>query len=279
MSATARPAGELVLVATPIGNLGDLSPRAIEAFERSDLVGCEDTRRTGGLLHKLGIKRPMIVVNEHTEFDHESRIVAAVASGQTVVLVSDAGTPAVSDPGARLVQAVVAAGLAVSAVPGPSAVLAALVVSGLPTERFTFEGFLPRKGAQRVRRLAELVGEARTMVFYEAPHRLHKTLTDLADAMGASRPVAVARELTKLHEDVWRGELGDAVEAFPQDRVRGEFVLVVGGQPPPPGEVDDDELTAAVAAEREAGSSTRDAVALVAQRYGVARNRVYRLAT
>ncbi len=268
-----------MLVATPIGNLGDLSTRAIEALERADLVCCEDTRRTGGLLHGLGIKRPMLVVNEHTEHDNAARVVEAVVAGQSVVLVSDAGTPVVSDPGARLVRAAVEAGVAITAVPGPSALLAALVLSGLPTDRFVFEGFLPRKGADRRRRLAEVGNETRTVVLYEAPHRLERTLGDLVEVAGRDRPVAVARELTKLHEEVWRGDLGGAVEVFGEKQVRGEFVLVVGGRPDSTPEIDDDELRAARAGERESGLSTRDAVSAVAARYAVARNRVYRLAT
>ncbi|MCP5026667.1 MAG: 16S rRNA (cytidine(1402)-2'-O)-methyltransferase [Actinomycetia bacterium] len=258
--------------------MGDLSRRAIEALERAHLVCCEDTRRTGGLLHQLGIKRPMLVINEHTEHDNTTRVIEAVESGRSVVLVSDAGTPAVSDPGARLVGAAVAAGVSISAVPGASAVLAALVLSGLPTDRFVFEGFLPRKGAERARRLADLVDERRTIVIYEAPHRLERTLADLTDAAGRERPVAVARELTKLHEEVWRGDLGGALEAWAGKQAKGEFVLVVGGRPEPTAEVGDDELRDALAGEREAGRSTRDAVSAVAERYAVARNRVYRLA-
>ena len=195
--------GVLVLVGTPIGNLGDLSPRAAEALAGADVVCCEDTRRTGKLLAHAGIPRPtLVVVNEHTEEREVPRIVERLGRGERVALVSDAGMPGISDPGERLVAAAVAAGHAVEAVPGPSAGLTALVVSGLPTGRFVFEGFLPRKGSSRRERLAAVSAEPRTAVLYEAPHRLARTLEDLAAACGPDRRVVVARELTKLYEQV-----------------------------------------------------------------------------
>src|SRR5262245_22432920 len=203
--------GSLVLVGTPIGNLGDLAPRAAEALAGADAVCCEDTRRTGKLLSLAGIeRRPLVVVNEHTEGREIPRVLARLARGERVALVSDAGMPGISDPGERLVAAAVAAGHPVEVVPGPSARLAALVVSGLPAGRFVFEGFLPRKGSGRTERLAAVADERRTTVLYEAPHRLARTLAELAAACGEDRRVVVARELTKLHEEVWRGAVAGA---------------------------------------------------------------------
>lgn len=271
--------GALVLVATPIGNLGDLPPRAVQALAAADVVACEDTRRTGKLLELAGVgHRPMVVVNEHTERDAVAGLLARVERGDRVVLASDAGTPGISDPGERLVRAAVAADLAVEAVPGPAALILALVLSGLPTDRFAFDGFLPRRGPERASRLADVAVERRTVVLYEAPHRLVRTLGDLAEVCGGDRPVAVARELTKLHEQVWRGTVAEAVARFADETPRGEFVLVVGGAaaPAPP---DDDALRAALADARTGGASTRDAVDAVAARFAVPRNRVYALAT
>jgi 16S rRNA (cytidine1402-2'-O)-methyltransferase len=268
----------LVLVGTPIGNLGDLSPRAVEALGEADLICCEDTRRTGRLLAHAGVSGARLrVVNEHTEAAMEAEVVRRVAAGERVVLVSDAGMPAVSDPGARLVAAVVDAGLAVEVVPGPSAALAALVVSGLPTGRFAFEGFLPRSGAGRSARLAAVAADDRTTVLFEAPHRLAKTLAALVEVCGGGRAVVIARELTKLHEEVWRGTLAEAVARAGGDEPRGEHVIVLAGAPRP-AEAGDDAVLAALAAARAAGSSTRDAVAQVAADLGVARRRVYELA-
>jgi 16S rRNA (cytidine1402-2'-O)-methyltransferase len=272
-------AGALVLVATPIGNLGDLSPRAVDELARADVVACEDTRRTGRLLAHVGVSAPkLLVVNDHTEAAAGRDVMARIERGERVVVVTDAGTPGVSDPGERLVRLAAAAGHRVEVVPGPSAAIAALVVSGLPTGRWVFEGFLPRKGSGRSERLAELAGEARTMVLYEAPHRLARTLADLAGALGESRHVVVARELTKLHEEVWRGTLGGAVERVAEVPPRGEHVLVVAGAPPAAAPTDE-ELVAALDAAKDGGRSTRDAVSLVAARFGAPRRRVYDLAT
>ena len=207
-----RTDGVLVLVGTPIGNLGDLTPRATEALRSADAICCEDTRRTGRLLQHAGVERPrLVVVNDHTEAREVPGVVARLSRGERVAVVSDAGMPGISDPGERLVRAAVAAGHGVEVVPGPSAALAALVTSGLPAGRFVFEGFLPRKGSGRTERLGAVASEPRTVVLYEAPHRLARTVADLVDACGPARRVAVARELTKLHEEVWRGSLGDAL--------------------------------------------------------------------
>jgi 16S rRNA (cytidine1402-2'-O)-methyltransferase len=304
-----RPA--VILVGTPIGNLGDLSPRAVEALAGADVIAAEDTRRTRPMLTAMGIPAAGRLVSFHGPHEAElaARLVARIVErSERLVCVSDAGMPGISDPGERLVTAALAAGVAVEVVPGPSAVLAALVVSGLPTARFVFEGFLPRKGRQRAVRLESLRGEDRTVVLFEAPHRLESTLSDLAVAFGPDRPIAVARELTKKFETVWRGTLGEAVGSIegptggrrraagadrptgteaeaagggPSDgpEARGEQVIVIGPAPPvhleEPG---DDALEAALAVELAGGASTRDAAAAVAGRLGVSRRRAYDLA-
>jgi 16S rRNA (cytidine1402-2'-O)-methyltransferase len=272
-------AGALVLVATPIGNLGDLSTRAVEALAAADAVACEDTRRTGRLLQHAGVRAPtLLVVNDHTEAAMVREVLARLDRGERVAVVTDAGTPGVSDPGERLVRAAANAGHRVEVVPGPSAAVAALVVSGLPTGRWCFEGFLPRRGSGRGERLAALATERRTMVLYEAPHRVVRTLTDLVEVFGADRAVAVARELTKLHEEVWRGSLRGALAWAEERQPRGELVIVVAGAPaaaPPT----DDDVAAAVRAELDAGRSPRDAATDVSRRLGIPKRRAYDLAT
>jgi 16S rRNA (cytidine1402-2'-O)-methyltransferase len=271
--------GSLALVATPIGNLSDLSPRAVETIAGADVVACEDTRRTRRLLSHAGIPSPpLLVVNDHTEAKQVREVLARLERGQRVVVVSDAGTPGISDPGERLVAAAAAAGYRVEVVPGPSAAIAALVASGLPTGRFCFEGFLPRRGSGRDERLAALAEEHRTMVLYEAPHRLARTLADLADTLGDTRAIAVARELTKLHEEVWRGTLVGARIWAEEKQPRGELVIVLGGAPeePPPTDLD---VTSALRRELAAGATTRDAATAVARRLGVPKRRAYALAT
>lgn len=271
--------GVLVLVGTPIGNLGDLAPRAIEALAAADAVACEDTRRTGRLLAHIGVRVPvLIVMNDHTEGEVIDGILRRLDAGERVVVVSDAGMPGISDPGERLVAAAAGGGHRIEVVPGPSAAVTALVGSGLPAGRFVFEGFLPRKGSGRSERLAEMVLERRTVLLYEAPHRLERTLTDLIASCGPDRRVAFGRELTKLHEEFWRGTLGEALARCAEVEPRGEYVIVLEGAPPP-GEIDDQQLIEALAAARERGESTRDAVAAVAERFGAAKRRVYDLAT
>ena len=270
--------GTLVLIGTPIGNLGDLSPRAAEELARADAVACEDTRRTGRLLAHIGVRAPaLLVVNDHTEAGAVVDVLARLDRGQRVAVVTDAGMPGISDPGERLVAAAAAAGHGVEVVPGPSAALAGLVASGLPTGRFVFEGFLPRKGSGRSERLAVVAAERRTVVLYEAPHRLARTLVDLAEACGPTRRVVLARELTKLHEELWRGSLGAAVERCDEVEPRGEYVLVLDGAPEPAA-ADDDDIRSALATAREGGATTRDAVSNVAAALGVSRRRVYDLA-
>jgi 16S rRNA (cytidine1402-2'-O)-methyltransferase len=271
--------GLLTLVGTPIGNLGDLSPRAIEALGAADALACEDTRRTGRLLAHIGVRVPvLIVMNDHTEAEVIDRIISRLEAGERVAVVSDAGMPGISDPGERLVAAVSARGLRIEVVPGPSAAVTALVGSGLPAGRFVFEGFLPRKGSGRGERLRELATETRTVLLYEAPHRLERTLTDLSVSCGADRQVVFARELTKMHEEFWRGTLAEAIERCGEVEPRGEYVLVLAGaaaaEP-----ADDAQLLRALQEARDSGASTRDAVATVAERFGASRRRVYSLAT
>ncbi|MGZ6962417.1 MAG: 16S rRNA (cytidine(1402)-2'-O)-methyltransferase, partial [Ilumatobacteraceae bacterium] len=215
--------GTLVLVATPIGNLGDLSPRAVATMQQASLILCEDTRHSGKLLSHAGISGVRLAVcNEHTEIERAREVLSLLDTDSTVALITDAGTPGISDPGSRLVRAVLDAGHAVSAVPGPAAFLMALVVSGFDTSRFVFEGFLPRSGRERTTRLAAIAAEQRTTVIYEAPHRVERTVADLAEVCGGQRAVAVARELTKLYESVWRGSLDEAITQLATTAPRGE---------------------------------------------------------
>ncbi|NBP53270.1 MAG: 16S rRNA (cytidine(1402)-2'-O)-methyltransferase [Actinobacteria bacterium] len=270
--------GSLVLVATPIGNLGDVSQRSREALAAADLIACEDSRHSGRLVKHLGIADPTyVVVNEHTERDACARIVDAITAGKTVALITDAGTPAISDPGAVVVRAVLDAGLDVSAVPGPAALVMALVISGLPTTRFVFEGFIPRSGGDRDHRLADIALEERTTIIYESPHRVVRTLADLANACGSDRRVAVARELTKLHEEVWRGTLAGAIEHFSAKEPQGEFVVVIDGAGPA-APANDEQIAGAVDAALANGLSVRDAADHVATALGVARRTAYRVA-
>ena len=272
-------AGALVLVATPIGNLADLSPRAVDALRNADAICCEDSRRTGRLLAHAGVERraPLLVVNDHTEANRIGEVLNRLGRGERVAVVTDAGMPGISDPGERLVRAAVTAGHVVEVVPGPSAAITAVVASGLPTGRFVFEGFLPRKGSGRTERLHELRTERRTVVLYEAPHRLARTLHDLHAAFGGERRIALARELTKLHEEVWRGSLADAVVWADEHEPRGEFVIVVEGAPEPAAASDDD-VRLAVEAALSRGLSPRDAATEVAGRLGVPKRRAYAVA-
>lgn len=271
--------GRLVLVGTPIGNLEDLPPRAVRALADADLVVCEDTRRTGRLLQAAGVAaRKLLAAHDHNEAAQIGTVLDRLRAGESVAIVTDAGMPGISDPGERMVRAAADAGFEVVVVPGPSAAIAALVLSGLPTGRFVFEGFLPRSGAGRTGRLAELASESRTLVLYEAPHRVARTLDDLARALGGTRRVAIARELTKLHEEVWRGTLDAAVARVAEIEPRGEHVLVVEGAAPVE-PATDAELAAAVASLRADGMTTRDAVAEVAAAFDVPKRRVYDLAT
>jgi 16S rRNA (cytidine1402-2'-O)-methyltransferase len=268
-------------VATPIGNLGDLSPRAREVLASADLICCEDTRRTRALLSAMGITAGgargdrLRSLHGHNEADRVEQVLSCVAGGGVVAVVSDAGTPGVSDPGALLVARAAEAGATVSAVPGPTSVVAALVVSGLPTERFCVEGFLPRRGVERRERVAALMAERRTTVVLEAPGRVAATLAELA-AIDGVRRVAVVRELTKVHEEVWRGTAAEAAAAFAAREVRGEVVLVIGGAPPPT-PTSDDAVDAAVRHQLRLGSEEgpRQIAGELAAQLGVPRRQVY----
>ena len=273
-----------MLVATPIGNLADLSPRARGVLETADLICCEDTRRTRALLSAAGVPagRRLLSLHGHNEKERLEQVAAAVAGGATVAVVSDAGTPGIADPGAWLAAQLAAAGETVSTVPGPSSVIGALVVSGLSTERFCVEGFLPRKGGERRRRMASLVADERTTVVLEAPGRVAATLADLAEVAGdaaPSRPVAVVRELTKVHEEVWRGSLADAAAACAAREVRGEVVLVIGGAPTPPAAGDADvEAAVRAALARDPTAGPRQVADRVAATLGVPRRQAYEAA-
>jgi 16S rRNA (cytidine1402-2'-O)-methyltransferase len=265
----------LWLVATPIGNLGDLQPRAVEILDRVALVCCEDTRRTGLLLQHAGIRAERLAVcNEHTEYARIDDMLDVLGSGRDVAVVSDAGTPGVSDPGERLVAAALDAGHDVSAVPGPSAAVMAVTVSGLPTDRFVFEGFLPRKGRDRTERLAEIATERRTVVIYESPQRVVKSIADLAAACGADRRVSVSRELTKLYEETVRGTLATVDLGEP----RGEYVIVLDGAPVDDAEATDDEVRSSLAALLADGATARDAAAEVSDTTGRRKRDVYEIA-
>ncbi len=270
-----------MLVATPIGNLGDLSPRAREALAGADLICCEDTRRTRALLSAMGIPAGgahgdrLLSVHEHNEAARVARVLACVAGGGTVAVVTDAGMPGISDPGALLVHAAAEANEEVSVIPGPTSVIGALVVSGLPSDRFCVEGFLPRKGAERRERLAHLMADQRTTVILEAPGRVAGTLAELA-AQDPARPVAVVRELTKVHEEVWRGTAGESASVFAGREVKGEVVLVVGGAPPAE-PVSDEAVEAAVRSRLggHPGDGPRQIAELLSAEMGVARRKVY----
>ena len=269
-----RAGGRLLLAATPIGDARDAPPRLAHVLGTAELVLAEDTRRLRRLLRAIDVEPRGRVVSchEHNEAERADDVVAVVRAGGTAVLVSDAGMPAVSDPGFRLVQALVAADLPVSAVPGPSAVLTALAVSGLPTDRFTFEGFLPRKDGDRRRVLGDLADERRTMVFFESPHRLGASLAVMAEVLGGDRPAAVCRELTKTYEEVVRDDL-DGLVAWSDRTLLGEITLVVGGAPrrtPSP-----EELLALVLDRVAAGERTKDAARAVAAEHGAAGRELY----
>jgi 16S rRNA (cytidine1402-2'-O)-methyltransferase len=269
--------GALVLVATPIGNLGDLSARAIEELGAASLICCEDTRRTGRLLAHAGVTgRRLRRVDDHTEASAVDDVVARVGAGERVALVSDAGTPGISDPGSRLVAAVIAAGHPVTVVPGAVAAIAALVVSGAVTDRFVFEGFLPRKGRERHRRLAEIATETRTIVLYESPKRIGATIEALKEVCGGDRRATIAREITKLHEEFVRGTLVELL-SWVATPPKGEIVLVIEGAPAPL-DATDETVVAALTAELGAGASRRDATAAVVEKLGVGHRRTYELA-
>jgi 16S rRNA (cytidine1402-2'-O)-methyltransferase len=273
--------GKVVLAATPLGNIGDAPPRLIELLSTADVIAAEDTRRLHRLMSDLGVTPSGRIVSyfEGNEIARTDSLVQAALEGSVIAVVTDAGMPSVSDPGYRLVADAVAAGITVTIVPGPSAVLAALAVSGLPVDRFCFEGFLPRKGGERGTRLAQLAAEPRTMVFFEAPHRIEASLRAMAESFGADRSAAVCRELTKTYEEVKRGGLGELAD-WAAEGVRGEITIVVSGaseseQREASGLVTADDWVAAVAAREADGEDRKTAIGAVAKEAGVPRREVY----
>ena len=272
-------AGVLTLVGTPIGNLSDLSPRAVQALESCDFIAAEDTRVTLGLLTHFGIKKPLVSYFEHNKRERGEQIAARLEAGENAVLVTDAGMPAISDPGEDLVALCHERGIPVGVVPGPSAVVTALAVSGLPSGRFTFEGFLSMNKRGRQEHLDSLKQERRTMVFYEAPHKLPSTLEDLYAAFG-DRRIAMVRELTKIHEEVIRTTLAQAACRFRQETPRGEFVLVVeGAAPPAPAEITPEQAAELAAGYMAQGLSASEAAKRAASETGVKKGEIYRLVT
>ena len=272
--------GRLQVIATPIGNLADLSERAREALAQADVIAAEDTRHTGALLTALRLATPLLSLHEHNESRRVPGVLARLAQGERVALVSDAGTPLLSDPGYELVRAAIAAGFEVSAIPGPSAITAALAVAGLPTDRFCFEGFLPARERERRAALEALAHERRTLVFFEAPHRIVAALTDIATVLGPERAAVVARELTKAHETVYRGSLHElaARAAAETNFARGELTLVVHGAPAGAAGVDEQLLHRAIALLSKELPPARVA-AIAAQLTGATRRAAYALAT
>lgn len=269
-------AGTLYLVPTPIGNLGDISPRCAETLAQADFIAAEDTRVSRKLLNHLGLKKPMVSYYRHNTQAGGQAVLERLLAGESCALVTDAGTPAVSDPGEELVALCAQAGVEVVALPGPCALITALAVSGLPTGRFTFEGFLAMNRKNRRSHLQSLAGEERTMIFYEAPHKLSATLADLGEVFGGERRIALCRELTKLHEEVRRTTLGAAAEFYETNPPRGEFVLVLeGAQPCRAVEVPMEQGVALVCALRASGLSLRDAVRQAAQQTGLPKNELY----
>ena len=271
--------GMLYLVPTPIGNLGDISPRCQETLEKADFIAAEDTRVTLKLLNYLGIKKSLVSYYEHNKAQKGGWIVERILAGETCALVSDAGSPAISDPGEELVKQCAQAGICVCAIPGPCAVITALSISGQSTGRFCFEGFLSTAKKSRREHLESLKGERRTMIFYEAPHKLLATLESMAEVFGGERPISLCRELTKLHEEVIRTTLSGAIALYQQAPPKGEFVLVLAGAP----EQAENKPTATDAKARvqalmESGMSRKDAVRQTAQELNLPKNAVYEAA-
>ena len=271
-------AGRLYVVGTPIGNLGDLSPRAAQTLAAVDFIAAEDTRVTRGLLNHLDIHKPLVSYYEHNARQKGPQIVDRLLAGESAAIVTDAGMPCISDPGEQLVALCAQAGVETVVIPGPSAVVAALALSGLPTGRFAFEGFLSANKGERRRHLEAVAADDRTLIFYEAPHKAAATLADMAQILG-DRPLAVARELTKLHEEIWRTTLGEAAARYAQEPPRGELVLVVGGaEKPAREEVPLEEALAQVASLQAQGVPLKEAARQVAAATGLRKNQLYQLA-
>ena len=270
-------AGTLYLVATPIGNLEDITFRAIRILKEADLIAAEDTRHTGKLLHHFQIETPQLSYHEHNAQSRIPQLIEKLQAGQTIALVSDAGMPGISDPGYELVCACAEAGIIVSPIPGPAAVVSAIAASALPSDRFTFEGFLPAKGKARTERLTQLATESRTMVLYESPHRLLKTLADLQTHLGGDRRITVARELTKRYEEFWRGPVDEAIEHFTKTEPRGEFTVAIAGQTTSPKPWSEEELRQHLNTLMAQGLSPSKASRQLAEQTGLPKRDIYQL--
>ncbi|MBQ1677978.1 MAG: 16S rRNA (cytidine(1402)-2'-O)-methyltransferase [Oscillospiraceae bacterium] len=269
--------GTLYLVPTPIGNLGDVSRRCAETLAAADFIAAEDTRVSLKLLNHLEIKKPLVSYHEHNKKESGPRILERLLAGESCAMVTDAGCPAISDPGEDLVRLCAGAGVPVCALPGPCAAITALSVSALPTGRFAFEGFLPAQKKERRARLERLKTEERTQIFYEAPHRLRETLAELLEAFGPERPLSLCRELTKLHEEILRLTLGEAVRYYQSNEPRGEYVLVLGGAEEQAEAVSPARAAALAKALIAGGMRTKDAVKQIAEETGVPKNTLYAL--
>jgi len=270
--------GTLYIVATPIGNLEDMTMRAVRVLQTVDWIAAEDTRHTGKLLQHFQVKAPQISYHEHNRTQRLPELLTKLQAGKAIALVSDAGMPGISDPGYELVRACAEAQIPVVPIPGASAVITALSASGLPSDRFVFEGFLPAKGQERRDRLQALIPETRTLVLYESPHRLQQTLADLAETLGGDRPITLARELTKLHEEFWRGTLQEAQVEFEGRSPQGEFTLVIGGAAPTKLVLTDEALLSELSALLEQGLSRSAASRQLAQQTDLPRRHIYQLA-
>lgn len=270
--------GTLYIVATPIGNLEDMTMRAVRVLQTVDWVAAEDTRHTGKLLQHFQVKAPQISYHEHNRTQRIPELLAKLQAGKAIALVSDAGMPGISDPGYELVRACAEANIPVVPIPGASAVITALSASGLPSDRFAFEGFLPAKGQERRDRLQALIPETRTLVLYESPHRLQQTLADLAETLGGDRPITLARELTKLHEEFWRGTIQEAQAEFEGRSPQGEFTLVIAGASPSKLVLTDAALLVELSALLQQGMSRSAASRQLAQQTELPRRHIYQLA-
>lgn len=270
--------GTLYVVGTPIGNLEDMTFRAVQVLQVVDAIAAEDTRHTGKLLQRFQIKTPQVSYHDHNRLSRIPELLQRLQQGKSIALVTDAGMPGISDPGFELVQACAAANIRVVPIPGPSAVITALSAAGLPTERFVFEGFLPVKGQDRRDRLEALQSESRTLVFYEAPHRIRQTLQDLAEVLGADRLIALARELTKLHEEFWRGTLEEAIAHYTEREPQGEFTLVVAGVERSQPVLSETALKAELQNLIKQGLSRSQASRQLAQQTSLSRRQIYQLA-
>lgn len=270
--------GILYIVGTPIGNLEDMSFRAVKILQSVDLIAAEDTRHTGRLLQHFQVTSPQISYHDHNRNGRIPELLEKLHQKKAIALVTDAGIPGISDPGYELVKACIEAGITVVPIPGASAVITALSAAGLPTDRFVFEGFLPAKGKERKERLEFLTSETRTIIFYEAPHRLRQTLQNLAEVLGTEREIVLARELTKLHEEFWRGDIGGAIAHYTERQPQGEYTLVVAGIPPAKPQLTEAELKVELQQLMAAGISRSQASRQLAKVTSISRSQLYQLA-